>query len=179
MEKIQIQNLVNILGQMKSLKRKGWIKRFIKSPESDAEHSYSLAMLTLLLAPENLDLLKCLKLALVHDLPEVICGDFVPGELPKFEKEKLEQGAMQKIACDLNIPELTELFIEYEQHQTPESEFVWALDRLDNVFTARFYENEQNIPLVKEFSLGTTSRINSLSDKTLSKKLQRILEDLS
>jgi len=179
MEKIQIQNLANILGKMKSLKRTGWVKRQVKNPESDAEHSYSLAMLALLLAPKNLDLLKCLKLALIHDLPEIFCGDLLPGELPKSEKEKLELNAMQKIACDLNMPELTELFTEYEQHKTPEAEFVWALDRLDNVFTARFYENEQNISLVKEFTLGAKSRIGNLSQKSLSKRLQKILEDLN
>lgn len=179
MEKIQVQNLVYVLGKMKSLKRTGWVKRQVKNPESDAEHSYSLAMLALLLAPKNLDLLKCLKLALIHDMPEIFCGDFVPGELPESEKSRLEQNAMQKITYDLNEPELTTLFSEYEQHKTPEAEFVWALDRLDNVFTARFYENEQNISLVNEFTLGAKSRIDSLSQKSLSKRLQKILEDLN
>lgn len=178
MEKKQVQNLVKILGRMKSLKRAGWVKRQVRDPESDADHSYSLAFLTLLLAPDNLDLLKCLKLALIHDLPEAFCGDFIPGEIEPQEKAKLETSAMQKVIEDIKHPELLELFEEYQQHSTPEAEFVWTLDRLDNVFTARFYEGRSGNSLTDEFAAGTLPRIESLKDKNLSKLLQKILKSL-
>lgn len=179
MERKQVLNLADLLGRMKMLKRTGWVKRQVANPESDADHSYSLAMLAFLLAPQELDLLKCLKLALIHDLPEAFCGDFVPGELEPAEKEKLELNAMQKICSDINCPELMDLFNEYEQHSSPEAEFVWALDRLDNVFTARFYELKSDLSLVDEFAAGTLQRINSLKDKNLAEKLQKILNTLS
>ncbi|MBQ8481715.1 MAG: HD domain-containing protein [Alphaproteobacteria bacterium] len=178
MEKKQVQNLVNLIGRMKSLKRAGWVKRHVKSPESDADHSYSLALLALLLAPDNLDLLKCLKLALIHDLPEAFCGDFIPGEIEPQEKAKLETSAMQKVVDDIKHPELMKLFEEYQQHSTPEAEFVWTLDRLDNVFTARFYEDRYCNSLTDEFAAATLPRIESLKDKNLGETLQKILKAL-
>ena len=172
-------NLVNILGRMKSLKRTGWIKRQVENPESDADHSYSLSLLVLLLAPKNLDLLKCLKLALVHDLPEAFCGDFIPGELLPEEKATLEKSAMQKIAADLKAPELAVLFEEYEQRNTPEAEFVRSLDSLDNVFTARFYEDKSKSLLTDEFATSALPRINNLKDEILRDKLLEILKVLN
>ena len=178
MDKKQVSNLVNLLGRMKTLRRAGWVKRQVKNPESDADHSYSLAFLTMLLAPENLDLLKCLKLALVHDLPEAFCGDFIPGELEPTEKSSLERSAMQKVCNDLKKPELMELFSEYEQHQTPEAQFVWAIDRLDNVFTANFYESKSGPKLTEEFASSALPRLATLDVKNLSKNLQKILKAL-
>ena len=178
MEKKQVLNLVDILGRMKTLKRAGWVKRRVEKPESDADHSYSLSLLALLLAPENLDLVKCLKLALVHDLPEALCGDFIPGELDPEEKSKLEKSAMQKIASDIEKPELLQLFEEYEQGDTPEAEFIRSLDRLDNVFTARFYENKSSLSLVDEFAASALSRIGNMKNDDLRTKLQKILKAL-
>lgn len=178
MDKKQVQNLVDLLGRTKSLKRAGWVKRQVKNPESDADHSFSLAFLAMLLAPDNLDLLKCLKLALIHDLPEAFCGDFIPGELEPKEKALLERSAMQKVCDDLKMPELMELFSEYEQHTTPEAEFVWTLDRLDNVFTAKFYESKSAQKLTEEFAASALPRIGGISDKALKKNLQKILKDL-
>lgn len=158
----QIKNLVAVLGKMKQLKRNGWRKRNVKNSESDADHSFSLAMLAMLLAPSALDKEKCLKMALIHDLPEVLCGDFVPGELETEEKAKLEADAMQQIIKKVGILELGELFTEFEARQTPEARFVWALDRLDNVFTAKFYEDQQNIALKSEFAASAYPRIDAL-----------------
>jgi putative hydrolase of HD superfamily len=179
MEKKQVLNLADLLGRMKMLKRAGWVKRRVDNPESDADHSYSLALLTLLLAPKELDLLKCLKLALIHDLPEAFCGDFIPGELEPSEKAKLERSAMQKVCSDIDCPELMDLFEEYEQNSTPEAQFVKTLDRLDNVFTARFYERKFNLSLIDEFAASALPRISNMKDKALSKKLQQILKALS
>lgn len=179
MEKKQVLNLANLLGRMKMLKRAGWIKRRVEDSESDADHSYSLSLLVLLLTPKHLDLLKCLKLAIVHDLPEAFCGDYIPGELQPQEKAKLEKSAMQKIVTDLGQPELMELFEEYEHDQTPEAKFVRALDRLDNVFTAHFYESRLHSSLVDEFAASTWPRINNLADENVKQELHKILQALS
>lgn len=78
MNKQEIENIIAILGKMKDLKRSGWIKRQVTNPESDADHSFSVAVLVLLLAPKELNLQRCLELALVHDLPEIYSGDYTP-----------------------------------------------------------------------------------------------------
>lgn len=172
-----VNNAVNILGKMKKLKRQGWVNRNIKNPESDAEHSFSLAMLVLLLAPENLDLLKCLKMALIHDLPEVFCGDFVPNEIEEKLKNELENKAMLNVSVQLKQHEFLKLFYEFEKAETPEAKFVKALDRVDNVFTAKFYEKEQGTDLVDEFAQSAKQRCAKLDDET-QQKLLNVLQIL-
>ncbi|MBO6281970.1 MAG: HD domain-containing protein [Alphaproteobacteria bacterium] len=166
MTSLQVNELVDILGKMKSLKRTGWVCRHVRNPESDADHSYSLAILALLLAPKNLDLLKCLKLALVHDMAEVFCGDYMPGTIDPAEKNKKECAAFEHIAESLNRPDFIDLFNEFEAETTPESKFMKALDRVDNIVTASYYQKEQGIKLVEEFTQSSMPRIEKLDDKT-------------
>ena len=163
---LQIKDLVDILGKMKNLKRTGWIYRHVQNPESDADHSYSLAMLALLLVPENLDLLKCLKLALVHDMAEVFCGDYMPGTISAEEKHKKECQAFDEIAKCLQRPDFVDLFNEFEGETTSEAKFMKALDRVDNVITASYYQKEQGIKLVEEFSQSSMPRINKLDESS-------------
>lgn len=179
MNKKQILKLAETLGEMKALKRQGWVRRRVQNPESDADHSYSLAMLVMLLAPKNLNLLKCMQLALVHDLPEIYCGDIVPGELDLQKKFNLEAKAMQEVVKNLECPQLQELFMEYELRTTPEARFVWALDRLDNVFTAKKYEDAGYTGLVEEFAASARERIESLEDDSLREYLSQILDTLT
>ena len=178
MKKNEVLNLAKILGRMKELKRTGWVKRKVLYPETDAEHSYSLAMLVMLFAPKKLARYTCMQLALIHDLPEVVCGDFAPGEIEPEQKAELENSAMKMVVSKLKMPELQELFDEYNQHQTPEAKFVWVLDRLDNVFTARFYQDTQKIKLVREFGESTLERLYYLDDAELRTELDNILSAL-
>ena len=105
-------------------------------------------------------------MALVHDLPEVICGDHIPGELSAKEKSTMEFEAVQLLAKSLDWPELEDLFVEFEQAQTDEAKFVKALDGLDNVFTAKFYEqNSFSNSLTNEFSASAYLKIMQSDDK--------------
>ena len=142
MTKEQVNQLVLILNKMKTLKRNNWVKNGVRRAESVADHTCSLALLSLLLAPPELDRLKCLKMALVHDLPESYCGDFTAGELPANEKFRLEQTAINTIAKQFDLPELVSLFEEYEAASTAEAKFLRALDKIDNVITAHLYEGQ-------------------------------------
>jgi len=146
----QVKNLVLILNKMKTLERNIWIKKGIFQAESVADHSSSLAMLILLLTPPELDQLKCLKMALIHDLPETYCGDFITDEMGAKEKFKLEHNAVAKIAKDLGAPELVAVFDEYETATSPEAKFVKALDKLDNLITANLYSDQVSPIFVRE-----------------------------
>jgi len=175
----EILNLADVLGRMKRVKRTGWMRRMVMNPESDADHTFSLAMLVMLFAPARLDRLKCLQLALVHDLPEAYCGDFAPDDIALKEKADIENVAMKLMASKLNLPQLQELFDEYNRHETPESQFVWVLDRIDNVFTARHYEDTLKIGLVREFAESAYERLYYLSDAELRAELDGLLSVLT
>ena len=125
MEKQTIRNIIDIIGKFKDLKRSGWVMYNIKLPESDADHSFGLALLVLLTAPENLDKYKCLKLALVHDLAEIYAGDFTPFDnITAQEKNRLETDAANRLA-----------------------------DKLETAMTAKYYDNNARAPrvLIDEF----------------------------
>ena len=138
---MNIDKLAEVVCRLKDTSRNGWIARKVDNPESVADHSYGLCLLTLILCPKELDRLKCLEFAIVHDLAESITGDYIPSDNinPKV-KYKLEYEAMEKISQQANCPKLLDLFVEYEKRDTPEAVFVKKMDKVDVVLQARYYD---------------------------------------
>ena len=140
-----INNLIDVLGQVKDLRRTGWLRRNIQAPESDGDHMFSTAFLVLVLAPNHqVNIQHCLELALTHDLQETLAGDPVPGEKTKQEKYESELVAISQIADKLAMPQLVEWFKEFEARETEEAKFVKSLDKLDTVLTAAYYDRSRN-----------------------------------
>ena len=80
---------------LKKISRQGWIDKLsIEHPESVADHSYSMAIMGMVISDfENQDTEKILKMILLHDLAESKIGDFTPEQITKSEKEKIENEA--------------------------------------------------------------------------------------
>ncbi|MCP4135067.1 MAG: HD domain-containing protein [bacterium] len=105
--------------------------------ENDAEHSWHLALMAVVLvehANEPVDLLKVIKMVLVHDLVEIDAGDTLVYDLDGYEdKAEREQKAADRIFPLLpedQAEELRSLWDEFEARETPEARFAAALDRL-------------------------------------------------
>jgi len=114
--------------------------------ENDAEHSWHFAMFAVLLveyANEKVDLLKVVKMALVHDLVEIDAGDtFLYDEVGHADKAEREEKAAERIfglLPDDIGEELHALWIEFEAKETAEAKFAGAIDRLQpflhNIYT--------------------------------------------
>ncbi|XP_063240302.1 5'-deoxynucleotidase HDDC2 isoform X2 [Bacillus rossius redtenbacheri] len=132
------------LDECKKTPRRGWELRNIQNPESVAGHMYRMAIMTFLLDEnDSLDTNRCMKMALIHDLPECIVGDITPycGVDPA-EKKRLEIEAMERLAklAGTAGTEMSELFKEYVSQSTPEAKFVKQLDRMDMILQAFEYE---------------------------------------
>lgn len=143
-----------LLEDINKLKRSGWLKHQVTNPESVAEHSYSVALSTLILAPTDMDRNKLIKMALIHDIQEIYAGDFTPHDsITPQEKSRLELSAAQKISKDLNNAEMLSLFMELEQGESREAKFIKDLDRMDAVILAQYYDNNKRAPqiLMPEF----------------------------
>lgn len=109
--------------------------------ESVAEHSWRLALMTFRYAdkldqPVNLE--KCLKMALIHDLAEAETGDIpvfhcqsYAAKKDKYEKEHAIMLRIKNFLDDQQGNELYDLWLEYENQQTYEGKFVKALDKLE------------------------------------------------
>ena len=103
--------------------------------ESDAEHSWHLATFLLLLEDElpEADFPKVLKLALIHDLPEIYAGDTNPYRGDLTNKEANEKAAADKLFNMLpSTPKLKfkQLFEEYLNQTTIEARLVKSADKL-------------------------------------------------
>lgn len=105
--------------------------------ENSAEHSWHLALMALVLreyAPTGTDLIRVLKMLLLHDVIEIEAGDtFCYDAEANLDKAARERAAAARtfglLPDDLNL-ELRALWEEFEAGETPEARFANALDRL-------------------------------------------------
>uniref|UniRef100_A0A182MZH1 5'-deoxynucleotidase HDDC2 n=1 Tax=Anopheles dirus TaxID=7168 RepID=A0A182MZH1_9DIPT len=151
---------MEVLGNVKHLKRTGWVLRKVKDCETVSGHMYRMAMMSFFLEDSHgLD-----RIPLVHDLAEGIVGDITPYcGISREEKLLKEFSAMTDIASLLgpNKDKIMALFNEYEEGQTPEAKFVKDLDRLDMVMQAYEYEKRDNCPQqLQEFFDSTENKFS-------------------
>ena len=115
--------------------------------ENDAEHSWHLALMALILGEYAdggaVDLLHVIRMVLVHDLVEIDAGDTYCYDADGYaDKAERETAAAERIFNLLPPDQATEiraLWDEFEAANTPEAKFANALDRLQplihNLFT--------------------------------------------
>lgn len=136
--------------------------RDVKDCESIAAHMYRMSVVTFLLDEnQNLNRVKCMEMALVHDLAEAVVGDITPYcGISREEKRNREFTAMEDIAklAGTSSERLMELFHEYEAGQSAEAKFVKDLDRLDMVMQAFEYEKKENSLRLQEFFDNTEGK---------------------
>lgn len=104
--------------------------------ENDSEHSFQLAILGWYIIENdklNLDINKVLKFAIVHDLVETYAGDtFIFGDKNHVaDKAKREAKAQKRIQRAFpSWKGALKLIEEYEHRKSPESKFVYVLDKI-------------------------------------------------
>lgn len=105
--------------------------------ENDAEHSFSLALFTAVLAEysnEPIDVLKTMKMVLVHDIVEIDAGDtYCYDEAAKTTKRERELRAADRLfglLPDEQQAEYRALWDEFEAGNTPEARFAAVMDRI-------------------------------------------------
>src|SRR4051812_31134562 len=78
MTNLNVIKFYGFLGKLKRLRRSGWVFKNIHDPESVADHSFAVAILTMVIAPKfKVDQLNAIKMALIHDLGESVIGDII------------------------------------------------------------------------------------------------------
>ncbi len=109
----------------------------LKRRENDAEHSFHLALFAMILAEhsnERLDVLRVMKMVLIHDIVEIDAGDtYCYDEAGNSTKQEREEKAADRLFGLLPSDQQREyrgLWEEFERMDTPESKFAAALDRM-------------------------------------------------
>lgn len=108
--------------------------------ENDAEHMWHLALFVLVLAEHAnwpIDVLRVLKMVLVHDIVEIDAGDtYIYDTASRATQEERESQAADRLygllPTDQGV-ELRAVWEEFEERRTPESRFAAAVDRLQPV----------------------------------------------
>ena len=117
---------------------------------------YRMSIITML-APislsSRLDIPRCTKMALIHDMAECIVGDITPVDgVSKEEKSRRETEAMEYLTKHLLGAVVNggkdagsafrEVWQEYEDNNTLEAKFVHDVDKLELIFQMVEYEKK-------------------------------------
>ncbi|CCF54163.1 uncharacterized protein UHO2_01309 [Ustilago hordei] len=163
----KVLKFMHVVEQLKTNKRTGWLHHRVPAPESIADHMYRMAILSLLCPAEaDVDLGKCVQLAVVHDLAEAEVGDLTPLDgVNKHEKMRREKEAIQYFVHDLLGSSAAGLRIEalweeYEARESKESKLVKDLDRFELGLQAMEYEKRWGIDDLQGFWEGSVLHIS-------------------
>ena len=167
---MQNNNLLQQISFIKEIDKLKYILRKTKllnsdRNENDAEHSWHLAMMTIVLAEHAntpVDILKVLKMVLIHDIVEIDAGDtFIYDSVKSHNNADEERLAANRIFGLLPATQAAEfiaIWEEFEEGKTSEAKFARSMDRLE--------------PLLQNYSNngGTWAEFNVGYDKVYDKK---------
>lgn len=106
--------------------------------ENDAEHSWHLAMMTLVLAEHSdrpIEVLKVVKMVLIHDLVEIDAGDTFIYDTSKnhsnTDAERLAAVRIFGLLPQAQAQDFLQLWEEFEEGKTDEAKFARTMDRFE------------------------------------------------
>lgn len=137
------ENLLKQIEFIKEIDKLKYIQRRTKlfnsdRHENDAEHSWHLAMMAIVLSDysnTNIDVLKVIKMVLIHDIVEIDAGDTFIYDLNKNHNNTEEElKAAERIfglLPEKQAAEFIEIWKEFEDGFTDEAKFAKSMDRLE------------------------------------------------
>lgn len=147
------------IDKIKSIFRK--TKLFDNSRyENDAEHSWHLAMMALVLGEHSnvpIDINRVIKMVLMHDIVEIDGGDFIVYDQSALEEKEARETECAERVYGLLPSDMKEDFmsawLEFEERKTPEAKFAAAIDRaepiIQNYFTGGHSWITHDVPYEK------------------------------
>lgn len=136
-------NLLKQISFIKEIDKLKYIQRKTKlfnsdRNENDAEHSWHLAMMAIVLAEHSdrpVDILKVVKMVLIHDIVEIDAGDtFIYDTVKNHTNTDEELEAAKRIFGLLpseQAEEYIDIWKEFEDGLTDEAKFARSMDRLE------------------------------------------------
>ncbi|OJV36401.1 MAG: phosphohydrolase [Bacteroidia bacterium 43-41] len=140
---MQANDLLKQISFIKEIDKLKYIQRKTKlfnsdRHENDAEHSWHLAMMALVLAKHSnrpVDILKVVKMVLIHDIVEIDAGDtFLYDTLKNHTNTREELAAAKRIfglLPEKQAEEFVEIWKEFEDGITDEAKFAKSMDRFE------------------------------------------------
>ncbi len=127
------------LDKLKKIERQSYLSDSSRH-ENDSEHSWHLALMAMLFgeyANEPVDVLRVMKMVIIHDAVEIDAGDTyaydTSGNATKREREEKAADRIFNILPEDQAKEMRALWEEFEAGETAEAKFANALDRVQPV----------------------------------------------
>ncbi len=153
---IQVEKLKSVERQTKPV----GLSRY----ENSAEHSWHVCLSALMLkdfANEKVDIVRVMKMLLIHDLGEIEAGDIVIYSSETEENKQLERSGVQQLfqlLPEASRQEYISLWEEFEEGRSPEACFAKAIDRvpplLHNIYGEGHSWKKHNISKEKVFAFN-------------------------
>lgn len=128
-----------------------------------------MSLITMFAPPSlssKLNIPRCTKMALIHDMAEALVGDITPVDgVAKHEKSRREESTMDyfvgsllgKVNGGITGKEIKDIWREYEDGETLDSKFVHDVDKIELILQMVEYERVHNHKLdLGEFSWVAT-----------------------
>ncbi|MCS7136239.1 MAG: HD domain-containing protein [Nitrososphaerota archaeon] len=173
-ESEKLLKFLEYVYMLKEIRRRGWMKKGVSRIESVADHSFSLALMSMVMADmRGLNVERSVGMALLHDLCESIVGDLTPKDRTKIgvEKSLEEEHRATKYVLSFLPPSLAKKYLdlweEYKTESTAEAKLVKELDRLERALQAvKYTKNKALRKVLKRFweEFLKTSQDNFLRD---------------
>lgn len=113
--------------------------------ENDAEHSFHVAIMAMIFsdyAAKEIDVLKVIKMLLLHDLVEIDAGDTFAydsiGYATKYEREQKAANRIYGLLSSFKNQEFRNIYEEFENMETEESKFANLIDRFQPILLNYF-----------------------------------------
>ena len=163
-----ILKVLSAAGRLKQIPRTGWVtKAGVKDAESVADHTFRVSLATMILSDVlNLDTLKAVRMALIHDLAESSIGDLTPEQMNEgLDKSSMEEEAMLHIIKDLPEqiqPLYLEAWREWVSGESSEARLVREVDAFEMALQAEEYARSGfDQSKLGEFKRSASERISS------------------
>jgi len=168
----EVVNLIKNAIKLKEVERKGWKRTGIARVESVADHTFMLAFLSMIIGDKRgMDTEKMIKMALLHDLAEVVTGDITPGEMEREEKLRRENEVMNELLK--NFKGYSKIWKEFFEGKSKEAKMVRELDLMEMVLQACVYSQKYRDKDLREFK----EEGNKIKDAVLSHLLHQYFRE--
>ena len=153
--------------------------------ENDAEHSWHLAIMAVILAEyaaPGIDVLRVLKMLLIHDIVEIDAGDTflydTAGKIDQAERESRAAARLFGLLPEDQRMELRALWDEFEERRTSDAMFAAALDRLQPLVHNYYTEGStwQRMGITAD-QVAACNSIISDGSTILWRAVQRLIDD--
>jgi 5'-deoxynucleotidase YfbR-like HD superfamily hydrolase len=178
MKNEELLELFSAIGKLKSMKRAGWSRAGIPESESVAGHSFRTAFIAMILGDTlGLNTDKLLRMALLHDIPEIITGDITPyDDLDSSDKRVQENNAVNQLLKSIpNGKQYIALWNEFDEQRTPEAKVLKNIDKFEMALQAGEYS--KMFP-DKDLSEFIDDFRNNLKSSEFQEMFEEIIQDL-